>query len=82
MARFPPNGSVEYFITQDQNADVPYNITDYNLIVNDLLDFSVVNPTTRKSVFKQGSILNIESNRVKVVAYNNLTGKVTFKFHT
>lgn len=77
---FTPNGSVEYFITQDQNADVPYNITDYNLIVNDLLDFSVVNPTTRKSVFKQGSILNIESNRVKVVAYNNLTGKVTLNF--
>lgn len=74
------SGVLNYNITQDENSNSPYIISDYTSISNDILDFEIINPSTRKAIFKQGSILPISSNRVKVINYNNTTGVITLNF--
>lgn len=53
------SGVVEYAITQDENATSPVLITDFSKISDNMIYFNIVDATTRKAIYKQGSILNI-----------------------
>ena len=65
-----------YEITSDENATVPYAITDGNMIINDVTHMTIES-ATGKLIYKQGSILKKQSNIVSVVAYNPATREIT-----
>ena len=70
----------EYYLTLDQNATSNFTIDNLNRVATDILDFSVINPTNRNLMYKSGSLLNINSNVVRVLSFDYMTGKVTLNF--
>lgn len=70
----------EYYLTLDQNATSNFTIDNLNRVSTDILDFSVINPTNRNLMYKSGSLLNINSNVVRVLSFDYMTGKVTLNF--
>lgn len=70
----------EYYLTLDQNATSNFTIDNLNRVATDILDFSVINPTNRNLMYKSGSLLNINSNVVRVLSFDSITGKVTLNF--
>lgn len=70
----------EYYLTLDQNATSNFIIDNLNRVSTDILDFSVINPTNRNLMYKSGSLLNINSNVVRVLSFDYMTGKVTLNF--
>lgn len=70
----------EYYLTLDQNATSNFTIDNLNRVSTDILDFSVINPTNRNLMYKSGSLLNINSNVVRVLSFDSMTGKVTLNF--
>ena len=70
----------EYYLTLDQNATSNFTIDNLNRVATDILDFSVINPTNRNLMYKSGSLLNINSNLVRVLSFDYMTGKVTLNF--
>ena len=70
----------EYYLTLDQNATSNFTIDNLNRVSTDILDFSIVNPINRNLMYKSGSLLNINSNVVRVLNFDSITGKVTLNF--
>jgi len=65
-----------YEITQDENGDTPYTITDGTKILNDV-DYLSITDSNGKLIYKQGSVLHTKKNVVKVVSYNPATREIT-----
>lgn len=74
------SGVIEYAIVRDENAITPYALDDFAKVSSNPLYFDIVDAITNKPVFKQGSMLTIEKNRVKVISYNETTGHITLNF--
>jgi len=70
----------EYYLTLDQNATSNFTIDNLNRIATDILDFSVINSINRNLMYKSGSLLNINSNVVRVLSFDSITGKITLNF--
>lgn len=68
-----------YNINADENAENPISITDFSTILSDTNLISI-SDEYGKPIYKQGSILPIGSNIVKVVSYNNTNGEITLNF--
>lgn len=68
-----------YTISQDMNCTTPVNITDGTKIINDI-DYLAITDSDGKLIYKQGSVLPIALNVVKVTSYNATTREVTLNF--
>jgi len=73
------SGVAIYTISQDENANTPYAITDGTQIIQDAGKF-LITDISGNPVYKQGSILKSEDNLVKVNSYNVTTQEITLNF--
>ena len=73
------SGISTYTISQDMNCTTPINIIDGSKVLNDI-DYLSITDSDGKLIYKQGSLLPIASNVVKVTSYNATTREITLNF--
>lgn len=73
------SGVSTYTISQDMNCTTPINIIDGSKVLNDI-DYLSITDSDGKLIYKQGSLLPIASNVVKVTSYNATTREITLNF--